>query len=220
VSDECLAIIKARLEAVLEPDSNTNQDGVYEIHSLYFDDLYDTCMRDNNQGLSERSKYRIRYYGDNPNFMRLEKKEKWQERCHKESCEISLQQFHQIVEGKAEEVLYNTDDLFLKKFCVECLTRGFMPKAIVDYVRIAFVEPITNVRITLDTNISVSDEIEEFLTGDYTRFPLQEARKQVLEVKFDYILPSYIRHVISHRELVRSSYSKYYLGRKQLQKKR
>ncbi len=151
--------------------------------------------------------------------MRLERKEKLSERCHKESCVIDIQQYNKIIDGEIEDVLWNTDNPILKQFCVHCLTRGFTPKAIIDYERVAYVEPISNVRITLDTNLSVANEFENFLTGNYIRMPIQESKKQVLEAKFDYILPSYIRHVLTSEELVRTSLSKYSLGRKQLRRK-
>lgn len=219
VTDANLAIIESRLKSALKLDENAANDGKYEVHSLYFDDIYDTCIRDNDHGTSKRFKYRIRYYDNNPGLIRLERKEKLSERCHKESCILSLQQFNQIINGEIEEVLWNTDDPVLSQFCVHCMTRGFAPKAIIDYERVAYVEPISNVRITLDTHLSVSNAFEHFLTGSYLRMPLQEAKRQVLEVKFDYILPSYIRHMLTSEGLVRTSLSKYSLGRKQLRRK-
>ena len=77
---------------------------------------------------------------------------------------------------------------------------------------------ITNIRITLDENISVSDDVSHFADGDYIRYPIQEKGQHVLEVKFDYILPGYIKHIVTGRNMVQSSFSKYSLGRKTLQK--
>ncbi len=219
ITNTYLAKIKARLEAILENDLNASRDGQYEIHSLYFDDVYNSCMRDNDQGVHKRFKYRIRYYNDNTDFIKLERKEKWLERCYKENCIISIEQFQKIINGDISEVLWETDDRLLKQFCLDCLSKGFRPKTIVDYERIPFVEPISNVRITLDMNISSSNEYEEFLTGNYIKLPTQEKNKHVLEVKFDYILPSHIRHLITDKELIRTAFSKYYLGRNALQKK-
>ena len=212
-----LAILEDRLDAVLDRDANSGATGIYEIHSLYFDDIFDSCAKENEAGVSARFKYRIRYYGDNPNFMKLERKEKLNGRCHKDSCRLTLEQYRQIISGEAEELFWETENELLKQFCVHIMTKGFTPKVIVDYERVAFVEEITNIRITLDKNISVSDEIEHFLDGDYLRVPIQEKQRQVLEVKFDYILPGYIRHLVTNKNLVQTSFSKYYLGRKKLQ---
>ena len=100
------------------------------------------------------------------------------------------------------------------------MTRLFEPKAIVSYERSAYVEEIANVRITLDKNISVSEQFDNFLSGDFMRYPVQERGEHVLEVKFDEILPGYIKSIISNKNLQQSSFSKYYLGRLKLQEMR
>lgn len=218
-SESTLAVLEKRLEGILDSDKNSDSNGGYEIHSLYFDDIRNTCARENDAGISERFKYRIRYYNNNSDYLKLERKEKLNGRCYKDSCIITLSEYEKIVRGDAGELFWETDNSVLKLFCVYCMTKGFSPKAIVDYERCAFVEEISNVRITFDRNISVSGETEEFLTGNYLRIPIQEKHQHILEVKFDNILPSYIRHVITNRELVQTAFSKYYLGRQQLQRR-
>lgn len=211
-----LCAIESRLKAILPVDENSDESGIYEIHSLYFDDLYNTSARENDAGISERYKYRIRYYGKDKDFIKLERKEKKNGMCHKDSCRLSLDEYERILSGQCADLIYETDKRLLKEFVAEILTKGYAPKAIVDYERVAFVEPITNVRITIDRNISSADNFDEFLTGDYIRYPLQDKHQHVLEVKFDAILPGYIRNVISDKNLVQTSFSKYYLGRKVL----
>jgi hypothetical protein len=150
--------------------------------------------------------------------MKLERKEKWDGRCHKEACMLTISEYEEILAGKAQDLFWETDKKLLKEFCVHVMTRGFIPKAIIDYERIAYVEEITNIRITLDTNISVSDDVEHFLDGDYLKYPLQDKDQHVLEVKFDYILPGYVKSIVTKNNLVQSSFSKYYLGRIKLQR--
>lgn len=211
-----LSGIEARLRAVLQVDENSGPDGIYEIHSLYFDDLYNSSAQENDAGISERYKYRIRYYGSDINFMKLERKEKKNGLCHKDSCKLTLDEYEALVSGQVSNLIYDSDKPLLKRFATEILTKGYSPQAIIDYERVAFVEPISNVRITLDRNISTSAAFEDFLSGDYERYPLQEKHLHVLEVKFDHILPGFIRNAINESNLVQTSFSKYYLGRKQL----
>lgn len=218
-SESTLAVIQRRLEEILDYDINCSLDGKYDIHSLYFDDVRNTCVKENEAGVSERIKYRIRYYGNNTDYLRLERKEKYKGRCYKENCILTLSEYTKIIRGDTGELYFETDKPVLKLFCVYCMTKGFSPKAIVDYERYAFVEAISNVRITIDRNISVSGESEEFLTGDYLRIPIQEKHQHVLEVKFDNVLPSYIRHIITNQEILQTTFSKYYLGRQQLKRK-
>lgn len=216
-SENDLEMIRNRLDAVLDKDSHSDRDGKYEIHSLYFDDYKDTCAKENDAGISERVKYRIRYYGSQCSFMKLERKEKRDSRCHKDSCSISMDDYMRIVNGDTDELFWQTQNPLLKQFCAVCMARRFMPKAIIDYERTAYVEEITNIRITLDENISVSDDFDHFLDGDYIRCPVQERRKHVLEVKFDYVLPNHIKHIVTNRNLIQTSFSKYGLGRQKLQ---
>lgn len=216
LSEASLSSMESRLRAVLEVDENSNSQGIYEIHSLYFDDFKDSSLKENDAGISIRYKYRIRYYGVDLSYIRLEKKEKNNGLCHKESCMLTMDEYQTIISGDVSNLIYDSDKALLRHFAMEMLTRGFKPKAIVDYERVAFVEPVTNVRITIDRNISVSEAFDEFLTGDYLRYPVVDKLKNVLEVKFDDILPGYVRAVINERNLVQTSFSKYYLGRKQL----
>ena len=90
----------------------------------------------------------------------------------------------------------------------------YRPKVIIDYERIAYVEEITNVRITFDMKISSSYNLEHFIDGNYTRYYINHSGVNVLEVKFDDILPSYIRKIVESYGFKQTSFSKYYYGRK------
>ncbi len=129
---------------------------------------------------------------------------------------ISDDIYNRIMEGRPEEIYWQTNNAMLKRFCVNMMTRFFSPRVIIDYERTAYVEQITNVRVTLDKNISVSDSTGDFLSGDYLRYPIQQKSEHVLEVKFDNILPGYIKNIITNKCLRQLSFSKYYLGRLRL----
>lgn len=204
-----------RLRGILDFDEHGNN-GSYSIHSLYFDDYADTCALETEAGVGSRYKYRIRYYGDDPQFLRLERKEKLYGRCYKKSCRLSVEEYRYIINGEYDKLLYETENPVLQQFLICAMTRRFVPKVIIDYERTAFVEPITNIRITADRNISASYQVDEFLTGDYLKVPILEKNRHVLEVKFDYILPRAVRNVITKQNMIQTSFSKYYLGRKRL----
>ncbi len=210
-------IINRRLSAVLDRDTHSDDNGKYKVHNLYFDDYKNSCAKENDAGVSERFKYRIRYYGNRYESMKLECKEKINGYCHKESCRISLEEYRMIMEGKTNELVWQTERPLLKRFCICCMTRQFIPKVMIDYERTAYIEDIANVRITLDENISAADDFSHFLDGSYMRYPVQEKGQYILEVKFDYIMPGYIKHLITNRKLILSSFSKYCIGRKKLQ---
>ena len=181
---------------------------------MYFDDYKDTSIYTTNSGLSERFKWRIRYYGDDLSYIVLEKKEKIESRCHKKSCKITVDEYNKIVSGDLTDLIFETEKKLIKELAVDMLTCNYMPKVIIDYERIAYVEEITNVRITFDMKISASYELENFLTQDYQNFYILPSGLNLLEVKFDEILPSYIRNIVESYSFTQGSFSKYYYGRK------
>ena len=209
--------ILTKLSSVLEFDSYASNTGSYKVNSLYFDDHTDRCAMENIAGEGIRFKYRIRYYNDNPERMVLEKKEKKNSYCHKRSAMISASEYDLLVNGFAEDLLFSTDKPLLKEFAVDILTRNFTPKAIISYDRLAFVEPISNVRITFDTGILASDEYECFYDGSFSGIPVISGDEYILEVKFDQVLPSYIRKVVQSEYANQQSFSKYYMGRLTIQ---
>ena len=198
----------------MELDPHTLKGGRYLIHSLYFDDYKDTSVYTTNSGLSERFKWRIRYYGEDLSYIVLEKKEKLESRCHKKSCKITLEEYKKIFEEDITDIFFETDKNLIKELAIDMLIHNYKPKVIIDYERIAYVEEITNVRITFDMKISASYDLDRFLDGDYQNFYLLPSRVNVLEVKFDNILPSHIRNIVESFNFTQTSFSKYYYGRR------
>lgn len=211
-----LAQIETKLGALLQKDIHAGNGGIYRVHSLYFDDARDSCAIETEAGDAIRFKYRIRYYDDAPSFLRLERKEKLNGGCHKESCLLSQKEFYSLLSGNANLFLFDDQRTVLRRFAVDMLSRHFTPRAIIDYERVAYVEPVTNVRITMDYNIAVSNQFDLFLSGDYLKIPLQKKGEHILEVKFDEILPGYIKQGLYESQLQQCSFSKYYLGNQKL----
>ena len=199
---------------MMELDEHTPKEGKYLIHSLYFDDYKDTSVLTTNSGLSKRYKWRIRYYGDDLSYIVLEKKEKLESRCFKKSCKLTIDEYNSIVSDNICDIVYDTDKELIKELAADMLLHNYKPKIIIDYERIAYVEPITNVRVTIDMKISASYELESFLDGDYQLFYILPSGTNLLEVKFDYILPSHIRNIIESYNYKQTSFSKYLYGRK------
>lgn len=160
----------------MELDPHAPLGGRYLIHSLYFDDYKDTSIYTTDSGLSKRFKWRIRYYGDDISYIVLEKKEKKKSRCHKKSCPLTKQEYESIVSGNITDIVYDTAKDLIKELAADMLIYDYRPKVIVDYERIAYVEPITNIRITFDMKISASYELDRFLDGNYQSFYILPSR--------------------------------------------
>jgi len=214
LNNQELSLLKSRLSSVMDLDSHTPEKGRYVIHSLYFDDYKDTSVYTTNSGISKRFKWRIRYYDDDLSYIVLERKEKINSRCHKKSCRLSLDEYKTIISGNITDIVYDTKKELIKELARDIMLYNYEPKVIIDYERIAYVEEITNVRITFDMKISASYDIEHFLDGDYTSYFINSTGINILEVKFDDILPSYIRKIVESFGFNQTSFSKYYYGRR------
>ena len=198
----------------MELDPHTPTNGRYIIHSLYFDDYKDRSIYTTDSGTSERYKWRIRYYGEDLDYIVLERKEKKESRCHKKSCKLTIEEYNKIIDGDITDILYDTKKELIKELAKDILIYNYEPKVIIDYERIAYVEEITNVRITFDMKIRASYDIDHFLDRDYINYYILPNNSSILEVKFDDILPSYIRNIVESYGFIRTSFSKYYYGRK------
>lgn len=214
LTNQELSLLKSRISKVMNLDLHTNESGRYFIHSLYFDDYKDTSLYTTYSGISKRFKWRIRYYNNDHSYITLERKEKLCGRCHKKSCKLTIEEYKEIVSGNITNLVYDTKKKLIKELARDMMLYDYRPKVIIDYERIAFVEEITNVRVTFDMKISASYDIEHFLDNNYNKYYINPREINVLEVKFDYILPSYIKNIVESYGLKQTSFSKYCYGRK------
>lgn len=211
VSDIELEIIRYRLLPLMKADYH-HRKGTYQVRSLYFDDLRNSCMQENEDGIDNRKKYRLRIYSGSDDLIKLEKKMKYRGMTKKDSTEISKEDCLVYMSGKAVPIRQNQSSLE-KEIFAEIKTRGMQPVSIVEYERTAFVEPRGNVRVTFDRNISGSVQITGFLDETINLIPLLPKGQHILEVKYDELLPEYIVKMLEVGTLQRTSFSKYYYSR-------
>ena len=213
-NDKQIGLLDNKLSSILEKDIHSDEKNMYVVHSLYFDDFKDSCIHALENGDARKFKWRIRYYNDDVNTLKLEYKVKKYGRGVKTSVPLTISEYEAIMNNDIHELIWNTSKDLLKKFCVDIMMNYFKPKVIIDYERVAYTESNLNIRITFDKNISSSYEVFKFLNRSYIKYPLQNKNMNIVEVKFDDILPGYIRNIITNECGVQTSYSKYYNGRK------
>ena len=180
----------------MEKDRHAGGSGFYTVRSLYFDDYGNDAMKQKEDGLDERKKYRIRSYlqGEDESF-HLEIKHRAGDRIRKESCVLTREEVRTVLDGGFLEYgKYGKDasaqESVRNRFEAARETLLLGPAVIVEYDRIPYVYPEGNVRITMDRNISGS-----------------------LESQFDEYLPDVLRMALQVVSLDRVSFSKYYLCR-------
>ena len=206
------SILYPLAQGILQRDTHVQEDGMYTIRSLYFDDPYDSCFYENMNGTDPRSKFRIRYYNSDTTRINLEKKAKMRGMTSKISCSLSEEECLQLMQGQRIIV---TDQMPKQKaeLLLEIQMRCLSPKVIVTYDRIPFVYAAGNVRITFDKNITASKEIFSFLDGNYRQRPIMAPAQSILEVKWDELLPLHIQQTLQLDTLQWSAFSKYYMCR-------
>lgn len=212
VSDQEIEIIRSRLKPLMRMDEHY-EGGTYTIRSLYFDDLNDSCMKENEDGVDHRRKFRIRIYnGNDDDVIMLEKKMKHRSMTRKFSEKITREQCLAYMSGRAP-VLTQDSSRLQRELFAEMKMSGMHPAVIVEYERTAFVERRGNVRITFDRNISGNNKISAFLDKHLLSVPALPAGLHILEVKYDRFLPQYIEDVLQIGTLQPISFSKYYYSR-------
>lgn len=208
-----LALIQGCIHHLIPLDSHAGENGMYTIRSLYFDDYYNRCYYENENGTDPREKFRIRIYNGNKDKISLELKKKERGKTLKLSCPLTEDQCRTLMKGEALPDSKDYDPV-LQKLLLAMKTSLMKPKIIVEYDRVPYVYKLGNVRITLDENISSSNQIDSFLEKEIYKRPVMPAGWHVLEVKFDEFLPDYIKSVLQLDSLRQTAYSKFYLCRK------
>lgn len=205
-------ILQSRVRMLCQPDSHAGPDGVYQIRSIYFDDCQNRYFYENEDGIDPREKYRIRIYNASQSRITLECKSKTRSMTRKESCVLTLEQFRRILDGRLSPA--SITDPLLERFTLLQQQTNLKPTVIVAYERTPFVYSFGNVRITFDRNIGSSSDLDAFFDPYLPLRPVLPMGKQILEVKYDELLPGFLYDAMNLGSLQRTSFSKYYLCRK------
>ena len=204
--------IKSRLRSIMHIDKNANENNEYKIRSLYFDNVYDKALMEKVIGVPKRHKFRIRFYNDNHEFIRLEKKSKIRGLCLKDSEKITKEECEKIINGDIEFLRDSNKKLFIDLYS-EMKGNLLRPKTIVDYTREAYIYPIGNVRITFDKSVRTGLNNINMFDDNLATIETIDNKYIVLEVKFDEFLPQIIRDIIQVKERRATSISKYEAAR-------
>ena len=201
------AAICASMRAVARPDPHAGPDGRYLIRSLYFDTPADKALREKLDGVSEREKFRIRFYNGDPSVMHLEKKVKRGGLGYKVSAPITAEEAQRIVDGDTNWMAVSGRGLLVELYA-KMKSEGLRPKTIVDYTRTPFVYGPGNVRVTIDENIRTGLGCTDFLNPSCVTVPAGEP-VILLEVKWDDYLPAVIRRAVAVKSRRGAAFSKY-----------
>ena len=204
-------ILSARLSQLFPRDPYAGHRGSYRVSSLYFDTPYDKALRQKLDGINRREKFRLRYYGDNTSFIRLEKKFKINGLCGKHAAPRTLEQARRLLSGQIDFLLDSGHPLLLE-FYSKLRGQLLAPKTVVTYDREAFVYDVENVRLTIDRNLC-GGPAGDFLNPRPGLGPVS-AGLTVLEVKYDAFLPELAALAVQLPNRQSCAYSKYAVCRR------
>ena len=134
-------VLRQRLGAVAKPDIH-GENGSYRVRSLYFDDAYDTALKEKINGL-----------------------------CQKVYAVLDIKDAQKILKGDIHWML-DSETALLRELYEKITTKGLRPKKIVEYHRDAFVFPAGNVRITLDYDIRTELCCVDFFNEESVTIPV------------------------------------------------
>lgn len=211
ISPSIAKLLQIQLSNIMDLDINSkNKNHTYKIRSLYFDNDSSDAYYEKLNGVLHREKYRIRYYNDDDSFIRLECKVKHDNMTSKEQMTINREICDKIIIGKIEDIKSTG---LLEKFLNDMKWNHLKPSVIVDYTRLAFTYPISDVRITFDSRVKSGRYQYDLFDFELPTYEVLEENEVVLEVKFNEILPEAISLILGAVPMYRQAVSKFALCR-------
>ncbi len=203
-----MGVLRSIVSPLLQHDPNGGPTNEYLIRSLYFDTINDDALNEKIAGVGNRKKYRIRIYNFSDHVIKLECKSKYGDLISKQSVSIPRDLADQLIAGDPEGLQRMRHPLLHDMFR-EMRTRLLKPAVIVDYIREAYIMEAEEVRITFDKQIRTGLYSTDLFNPSIPTYPVFDDSLEVLEVKYDEFLPSYLQSTLSCVTAVRSAVSKY-----------
>ncbi len=211
ISKSTAASLKSVLGALFETDSHSGEDGSYFISSTYFDDRNFSSYHEKNSGNDFRDRWRIRSYNGSDEFIHLERKSKRGDTSEKSGKRISSEMAVSLMQSGVKDIPLSQGENLLSEFFTDISVKSLIPVVTVDYKRTAFMPHLSDVRITIDENISVCRYKTPF-DRDTAKILLPDDDLTILEVKYTAAMPEMIRSILGRYPMDRCSISKYVMS--------
>lgn len=205
------ASLTSTLKNVLLEDKHNGTTG-YPIRSLYFDSYDDSDFYEKLSGQENRKKIRLRTYSPESPLVKLEIKRKIGDSQEKKSIIITKEDAKELInlnydvlhsyESETAAMLYN-----IMKFS------KLRPVVLIEYNRKAFIHPMNNIRLTLDSDIRSSETNFDMFATNPILMPVENFYVAILEVKYNDFIYKWLTDLITPYSLNRESYSKYMISR-------
>ena len=208
---EKMSHLKSIFDNILERDKH-GINGTYLVRTQYYDTLEDDDLFDNLSGIIEKKKIRLRTYFEDESTFKLEYKYKYNTDSTKYSLIITRDEAVLMENHKYDFLLNKKSELALF-FYYKLLEGCYRPKTIVEYNRLAYIYPVSRVRITFDTNVRATAYPYGLFDERLNTFPIVSPDIGVLEVKYNEFLPSSLKHILESIDTLPQTNSKYLKAR-------
>lgn len=206
-------LLKQLLSPVMSPDVHAGEIGSYTVRSLYFDTLDNRDYYEKKNGDEVRRKIRLRTYFPAASFIRLEIKKKKQEGIRKESVLLEKEEAIRLYRDGDSSFLIEKTSAGAVELGRCFSTASYHPVILIEYEREAFTLPFYQIRITFDSRLCAGWNAEDFFAREACLYEVLPPDEIVLEVKYNHMLPSFLRRILGTVEGQSMAISKYYLAR-------
>lgn len=195
------------LSKIMILDKNCLHDNFYKVTSLYLDDFFNKDYNEKLDGIQHRVKYRIRFYDDDLSSSKFEIKKKNGLFSQKISFKIKKSEINMI---KKNNFFFLKSLKDFPSLPPKFLTNFYEPKTIVQYKRIAFSYPTSDVRLTIDKDLRSFG-----FFNDITNLRSKKGIRicppglDVIEIKYSNEFPFFLRNFLKNFPSIRSAISKY-----------
>lgn len=205
-------ILSNRLSYLLKKDTNSSDNGIYTVRSLYFENINDTALNDKLSGISYREKFRLRLYNNSCSYIKLEKKVKDTSHGYKKTAILTEEECEALIRG-SYGFLLNRQEMVCKELYIKMQAGLFKPRTIVEYTREAYLWEPGMVRITIDSDIKSGLSSTDFLNFKVSMAKALDNNTAILEIKYGGYMPAFISDLLQLDSRQSSSCSKYALCR-------
>ena len=130
----------------------------------------------------------------------------------KDQTRITRATYSKIISGRLNGIS-DSDDKLYNEFVKDVRLKQLKPSVIVEYKRIALTYPVSDVRVTFDSEIRSGMYNYNLFDKKLTTFSVLNPNKVILEVKFNEFLPEHISLILSTVPSFRQAVSKFALCR-------
>jgi hypothetical protein len=214
LNDVQTAGLQHQLSHLMALDSFCENKEGYRVRSLYFDSIDDECLFEKQSGILQRKKIRLRTYGSSgTGAVKFEIKHKQGHLVRKDSVTLGKAEAKEVCEGNYALLLKHNNPI-LNNIYTTFMAGAYKPKVIVEYHRVAYVLPVSNIRVTFDKHLRSNVNHLDLFSTHQDSMPVILEGKQVLEVKYDQFFPGYLKKILSSVSAERMAISKYTLARR------